>query len=194
MLIAVDRKGKKNLGELYKPTQPARLKPHGPYNKPGFQKCKRKCDTCAHAQEVDTITSPWDNRTWKIKQHLTCTTKNIVYIIKCEKHSEEWYVGSSKDLKKRWANHKSHINNNRTQTCRLARHVCRIAHPQDKNLPFLTIIPLETVHQEDRLLEREPFWQANLGTITKDLIQDRIFKMSRIRDRDYIIGEKCRRT
>ena len=33
--------------------------------------------------------------------------KNLIYIIECNVHDNFMYVGSTVDLKKRWANHKS---------------------------------------------------------------------------------------
>ena len=34
------------------------------------------------------------------------------------------------------------------------------------NVMFLTIVPIEHVWNEKKLLERELFWQANLGTLS----------------------------
>ena len=42
---------------------------------------------------------------WTIKQHITCSSPNTVYVVMCKVHNE-WYVGSTTDLKARWRNHK----------------------------------------------------------------------------------------
>ena len=39
------------------------------------------------------------------KRHITCSSRNTVYVVTCEVH-DEWYVGSTTDLKARWRNHK----------------------------------------------------------------------------------------
>lgn len=164
-IISAERR-LKNLGEMYKPTIPKRFIQHGPKEAPGFFKCVKKCDTCNHATNTTMLTSPWDNRTWRIREHLTCTTPNVVYVLRCSLHPDEWYVGSTVDLKRRWANHKSDTNLGKVNKCMVASHVRGNAHPKDKNLPFLSICPIESVREEDKLLQRELFWQANLGTLT----------------------------
>ena len=164
-LIAADRR-LKNLGEIYKPTVPRRMAEHGPRECPGFFKCSRKCDTCRHAEETHELVSPWDGRRWKIRQHLTCTTANVIYVIRCKLHPQQWYVGSTTNLKLRWANHKSDVNRNKTNKCMVAQHVNMTSHPSNREIPFLTICPIEAVSGgESSLLRRELYWQANLGTL-----------------------------
>lgn len=166
LIIAADRR-RKNLGEIYKPTTPARMVQHGPKQEPGFFTCKAKrCDTCAHAVETKRIKSPWDGRTWKINKHLTCTTKNIVYIIICKIHPDvAWYIGSCKDLKARWRNHKSDTKRKQTQKCTVAQHCAHSSHDLQGNLDFLQIIPIDSVQNEDTLLRREVYFISNIGTL-----------------------------
>ena len=178
MLIAADRR-RKNLRELYKPSTPSRTFTLATTKQPGFWRCNRRCDTCAHSKEVTTITSPWDNRRWSIRQHLTCTTQNVVYVLQCELHPDSLYVGSTTNLKLRWANHKSDIKLRKVTKCRVAHHVATSIHPNDANLRFLKIFPVETVTTEDRLLDRELFWQANLGTVFNGLNHRRDLEMAK---------------
>eukprot|EP00745_Piridium_sociabile_P020923 TRINITY_DN32272_c0_g1_i5.p1 TRINITY_DN32272_c0_g1~~TRINITY_DN32272_c0_g1_i5.p1 ORF type:complete len:867 (+),score=134.27 TRINITY_DN32272_c0_g1_i5:352-2601(+) len=142
MLIGADRR-RRNLGEMYKPTVPRRHPIHGPRNRPGFFLCSaRRCDLCAHSSNTEGFRSPWDGRYWPIKQHLTCTDSNVIYVIRCQEHPDLWYVGSTKDLKRRWANHKSDVNKKLAQRCGVARHLSQTQHPVDKALPFITIHPI----------------------------------------------------
>ena len=163
-LIGADRR-RKNLGEIYKPTIPRRFPIHGPHDEPGFFTCMRKCDTCRHSNPMKRFTSPWDGRTWPIKSHLTCTTPNMVYILTCSLHPNMWYVGSTTKLKARWAGHKSDCNLGLTTKCVVAKHVNALPHPQDRNLSFLSIFPIESVKEERSLLEREIYWQCNTGSV-----------------------------
>jgi len=90
-LIAANRR-RKNLGEFIKPTIPRRFVPHGPYLEPGSFPCpgaevapcrKGACDLCKHVRTTRCILSPWDGRKWKIRQHLTCDSRNIIYLVFC---------------------------------------------------------------------------------------------------------------
>lgn len=164
MLIAADRR-RKNLGEMYKPTTPKRLKVVEPGQKPGFWKCNKKCDTCAHSEDTVKIKSPWDGRMWFIRHHITCQTENVIYIIQCLIHPDQIYVGSTKNLKLRWANHKSDIKFKKAHKCQVAHHVSHTSHPEDTTASFIKIVAIETVKTETKILERELDWQANLGTI-----------------------------
>ena len=108
--------------------------------------------------------SLWDKREWRIKDNLSCTTPNVIYIVKCELHPEFLYVGSTTSLKSRWANHKSDSKRGKSNKCWVAHHVNNCQHPTNNDLSFLKIIPIEHVRNESLLLMRETYWQANLGT------------------------------
>jgi len=164
LLIAADRR-RMNIGAIYKPTVPRRFIKHGPYEKPGFWPCSKKCDTCAHSEEICNFQSKWDGRRWYIRKHLTCSTPNVVYVIKCTLHPDSVYVGSTKNLKTRWANHKSDCKLNKVQKSSVANHVHCVSHPPDPNFAFLKIFAIDCVHAEHRLLEKEIWWQCNLGSI-----------------------------
>jgi hypothetical protein len=49
----------------------------------------------------------------------------------------------------------------------MAHHVLTEKHPVDKTCSFLTIYPIEEVYvkSEEALIQREIYWQANLGTL-----------------------------
>lgn len=163
MIISADRK-RQNLGEIYKPTIPKRWPVHGPAHEPGFFVCGRKCDTCAHSESTKEFRSPWDGRRWHIKQHITCTTPNTIYIITCKIHSDFWYVGSTENIKKRWRGHKSDINLGYTHKCATASHFHSPAHPRETSLPFVHIFAVEST-SKNKLGERELFWQCNVGSL-----------------------------
>jgi len=167
-IISADRR-RRNLSEIYKPTVPNRFPFHGPLQQPGFYRCKNKCDTCAHAEDITFFVSPWDGRTWHIRQHITCTTENVIYVLKCKLHPQELYIGSTKNLKRRWANHKSDIKLNKCKKCKVVQHVVEKQHPKDSECSFLQIFPVEAVKDPTHLLRRELWWQTNVGTLITGL-------------------------
>ena len=163
-IIAADRR-RKNLGEIYKPTIPRRFVEHGPRTQPGFQTCAKRCDTCAHATNIDQFTSPWDHRLWKIRKTLSCTTPNTIYVIRCKIHPHAWYIGSTRNLKHRWAGHKSDINLKKNNKCQVAYHMNAMDHPSKDRHLDLEIFPIDTVRQEQHLGKRELWWMTNVGTL-----------------------------
>lgn len=174
-IIGADRRGK-NLGELYKPTIPHVHVFHGPKEQGGFFLCGGRCDTCSHSEEMHTFESPWDGRKWTIRQHLRCTTRNVVYVLICKCHPLLWYVGSTMNLKLRWANHKSDIKKKKVTKCKMSAHVSNTNHPPDPAVTFMKIFPVESVKDESDLLDREIYWQANLGTLVGGLNERKDFK------------------
>ena len=162
-LIAADRR-RKNLGEIYKPTIPRKKIVNVGNNEQGFTVCTGRCDTCKHSKNTTAITSKWDKRVWKIRGDIKCSSKNVIYIVECTVHDNFMYVGSTMDLKKRWANHKSDAKNGKSNKCFVAKHYNNLVHPSDTNISCLRIIPIEIVKYEKNLAARELFWQTNLGT------------------------------
>ena len=97
-----------------------------------------------NSKETTVLVSPWDGRHWTIKQHITCSSPNTVYVVMCEVHNER-YVGSTTDLKARWRNHKSDAKLKKATKCAVADHVTKFKHPEDPQLGFLTIVAIEAV-------------------------------------------------
>ena len=178
LLIAANRR-RPNLGEYIKPTIPRRFVQHGPNLQPGSFPCKgadiepcRKgaCDLCKHVTSTYEFKSPWDERKWRIRDNLTCSSPNLIYLIicKCSDHEKyAWYIGSAVDMPKRWRNHRSDFLNKKVSKCRFAQHSEEI-HPETpkyKPIEYLSVVFLESVRDETKLLTRESWWQYNIGTI-----------------------------
>ena len=106
--------------------------------------------------------SPWDGRKWKLDKHITCISKNIIYLIICTLHDNCWYIGSSDNARRRWSKHKSDWKNG-NRTCILATHGQDVNHPLDPNLEFLTVLPIDFTRNKKDLLEEEVWWQENVG-------------------------------
>ena len=164
---------------MIKPTIPRKFVHHGPYLEPGSFPCdganiapctKGACDLCKHVTPTRKFTSPWDKRKWNIRRNVTCTSPNVIYLIvcHCKGHEEtSWYVGSAVDMRNRWRNHKSDFLARRVTKCGFSQHSLE-AHPEVPKfnpLPYIQVIFLESLRNEDQLLEREIWWQTNIGTI-----------------------------
>ena len=165
--ISADRK-RKNLGQIYKPSVPRRNIEFGPKQERGFFPCTNKCDTCAHSKVTKNIKSPWDWRNWQILQHITCATPFVVYFIYCTIYCtihNVFYTGSTVNLKLRWANHKSDINLQKSTKCRLAQYVTQFPHPCSKQFEYLDTLAVESVSNDEELLEKELYWQSNFGSL-----------------------------
>ena len=159
-LIAADRR-RRNLGEIYKPTIPYIRGEADSSEEKGFVTCHKKCDMCKHSANRKFIQSCWDRRKWYISQHITCTSNNLIYIVECNIHSDFMYVGSTINIKKRWANHKSDSKNKKINKCYVSKHFSELNHPDTS---CFSITPIEIVNNISNLPRRELFWQANLGT------------------------------
>ena len=153
----------------------------------GCHKCESKtsCKTCKlfilqskHAWSYHT------DEKFEIKNKLTCTSNNVIYIIQDQVCCKS-YIGSTGDkFKDRWANHKSHIKQNRP-TCEIVSHViehCNDVHTLDRSnvnsfdaglkhqLKIMIIEQVDIPHsvtktQKKQILEaREAIWQLNLKT------------------------------
>ena len=118
-LVASSRR-LKNLSELISPTVPSDLKPGPQKKKPdldwGSFQCKKRrgggsCDMCSHLIECKEIISVVNGRKFTIRQHLSHDHPNFwfIYII-TDTACNKQYCGSSIDILKRWANHKSSCN------------------------------------------------------------------------------------
>ena len=69
-------------------------------------------------------------------------------------------------MRRRWSKHK---NDFKKGTCRLSSHGREITHPDDPELTFLTVLPIDTVRKKAKLLEKEVWWQENVGVHKFDI-------------------------
>ena len=132
-----------------------------------FSWSNKRCDTCDNPVEITDFSSEWDQRKWKVRGHLTCSTPNVVYLIRCKFHKNACYVGSTKNLKLRWANHKLDVKLKRVNKCSVAHHVHAMDHPNDITVSYLQIFAIEAVSDEIILSEERPGGNAILATYLK---------------------------
>ena len=103
-----------------------------------------------------------------LRGHLNCESKNIIYIISCKKCKDQ-YVRSAINFKNRFRVHKSDIKTNKDR-CGTAQHFndkcCDSVNPHI----YLQVQLIEQIVGsdciEDRLWDREKYWQSQLFTTT----------------------------
>ena len=175
--IIVANKRENNLNNLIVRSDPYNLKSDLMNNDQlGYVKCNNACDSCQnYVIATSFIQSYATGRKFKIRKELTCSTKNVIYVVYCTKCGKQG-VGSTVSWKPRLANYKSHIKN-KIETCRIVKHFINEC-PQTENLENLKFILVDTVNNahtlsnreiDELLLEKEKFWIGTLITQHKGL-------------------------
>ena len=123
--IFVSYKIEKNIRELITCSKFRSRDTHDQEINPDVKGCVKcnKCKLCKlYLEETKVAWSYHTNETFRLKSTLTCTTPNVIYAIH-DKVCKLSYIGytGDEDIHRRWANHKSHIKQNR-KTCELASH------------------------------------------------------------------------
>ena len=98
---------------------------------------------------------------YKIRQNITCKSKDIIYIISCRRHNVQG-MGCTTDLKGRLSNYKSH-HKKKYISCGITEHFLEA---DFKFLPIVKLLnpPSNIVKRRERLEEFELYWQENLVT------------------------------
>ena len=131
----------------------------------GFHRCSRKCDLCNNfAKDSPKFSSSSTGRSYDIKQNISCTTSNLIYLITCKRCSLQYVGSTSNEFKVRFRNHKSAMKTNK-KTCETAIHFNASKHAFE-DFEFIGIERIEARDNVDRiLLTREAFWSAQLCTL-----------------------------
>ena len=114
----------KNLKEIL---APSKFRPSSAanqtVNKGGCFKCeKNRCDLCKNfLLQTSKFQSSATGRHYPIRQKLSCSSKNVIYLATCCKCNLQYVGSTSTEFKIRFRNHKSNMLNNR-RTCELAVH------------------------------------------------------------------------
>ena len=129
----------------------------------GCYKCDAKrCVTCKeHITITSTFTSVRTKHQYTIRDHLTCKTPNIIYLIDCRRCRDTQYVGETgKTLQDRFHHHRSDIRTHKDAS--VAKHFNSANH----TLADLACTAIEQVrhHNKTARLERERYWRHKLKT------------------------------
>ena len=128
----------------------------------GCHKCTKKCIVCKdHLQETATFCSVVTGHTFSIRDALTCSSTNIIYLIDCQRCRKVQYVGETgQSVRARFYNHRSDINTGKATL--VARHFCS----PDHNLLDMNCTAIEQINIRDpsKRKSREKFWRHKLRT------------------------------
>ena len=157
--------GERNCRNLRSLLMPTRLPSHD-QEAPGCFTCQKRCVVCKeHMLQTDTFTSDTTQETFKIKQHLTCDSSNVIYLLFCSKCKQAQYVGETKNtLKTRFYMHRNHIKQN-TGTCTL---VTRHFNQPNHTVTDMKCIVIEQIEGKSGTIRqsREKKWMDRLQTVT----------------------------
>ena len=109
--------------------------------KTGTNKCsKKKCGTCKYLCETKTTNFHRANgkfKTFKIKKHFECSSRNLIYKITCN-GCKEYYIGMTKKLRSRMSGHRVCLFNSNYRLQKVHRHIYECA--KNVHVPF-SIVP-----------------------------------------------------
>ena len=135
---------------------------------PGFRKCRkfggRGCAMCPYVDNANSHISSATGESFPIKQFITCTSKNVIYDLWCQKcrnspyaeKGSDQYTGKTSNMASlRFSSHKSDINTGKISKA-VADHFTLPGH-KTSDLRFL---PFEIIKKDDLTLlaSREEFW------------------------------------
>jgi len=115
-----------------------------------------RCKCCTVINTDNTITSNVTKTEYRISDHMSCNTVNIIYVINCLKCNKQYVGETGRKLKDRLNNHRSDIRLKK-QTA-IAIHFNDILH----SIRDLSIIPIEIAERSDYRKYREDYWIKQL--------------------------------
>ena len=129
------------------------------------------CDICkGYLVAERKFTSKVTGKTYFIKGDLSYNSKNIIYLITCDKAKDE-YIGSAVDFNPRFSVHKSNIKTKK-ERCGTSRHFNEKWLCSPSPFRYVKVQIIEQVYSEDPsnieevLWYRERYWQSQLFTVT----------------------------
>ena len=102
----------------------------------GVTKCNNKrCKICDIIIEGKSYTLKNPETKFKINKNLSCNSKNIVYIIECNKY-KEMYIGSTQALNTRTSLHRSNIKIEENRNLDVSKHLYQCSGGKFKIMPL----------------------------------------------------------
>ena len=127
-------------------------------NEGGCFKCeKNRCDLCKNfLLQASKFQSSATGRHYAIRQKLSCSSKNVIYLATCCKCNLQYVGSTSTEFKIRFRNHKSNMLNNSSQH-------------DISQIRFIIIEQIisfkNPLHLDQLLLTREAYWMTQLFTL-----------------------------
>lgn len=128
------------------------------------KKCtSNKCKSCHHVSEGSTFFSHNTGRKFNLKQNITCKSKNLIYLVTCQKCRKQYVGQTSRTLAERIANHLSCIRTNKSNPISI--HFNMPGHSvKDFSIQGIELINSKT-NISEILNNKEMYWQDTLHTI-----------------------------
>nr|XP_055053423.1 uncharacterized protein LOC129438630 [Misgurnus anguillicaudatus] len=125
-----------------------------------------RCQQCHFTYKTDTFNHPHNGNRYKIKEVISCSTTNVIYMLTCPCGLS--YIGkTTRTLKTRISEHRSAIRNGITSSP-VAVHFMNAKH----NVSSLKYVGIESIkcprrggNVDNMLLKRELFWIYTLNTL-----------------------------
>jgi hypothetical protein len=185
----VEKRGAPNIKE-YLASSRVNISIHEEENA-GSYPCNKNCIYCPLLRNTQgkEFKSLKTGKSYKIRQHITCDSNDIVYLITCNRHIIQG-IGYTSNIKSRISNYKNH-HNHKVRTCGITEHYLDSDHDFDNDFEFQPIMKLMnttfTWHEKAcKLEEFELYWQQNMCTIEPHGMNKRIKAdkaMKKIRER-----------
>ena len=125
-------------------------------NQPGFWPCRtdRRCASCRHyGKFAPIIESTNTTETLLIRQHITCRTANVIYVITCVKYKQQYVGETSNCIRTRANQHRSDITTGN-------KNIPTVRHFKACGLQHFQLTVVERVRRPDveTRRARESFW------------------------------------
>ena len=135
----------------------------------GCFKCdKSRCDLCKNfLVESKTFSSAQTGKTYSVRQRLSCSSLNVIYLVHCNKCNLQYVGSTTTEFKVRFRNHKSSMKTNK-KTCEVAIHFNKSPHVlSDFTFQCIDQIQTHTIQDTEKLLiTKEAYWSAQLFSLS----------------------------
>ena len=78
-----------------------------------MRKCN-KCGVCSYVKEGRTVKATANNYQMDINSSVDCSSKNVIYLLGCNKCPQQYTGETERMLRDRFSEHKGYVNNNNT--------------------------------------------------------------------------------
>ena len=141
-----------------------------------FEPCeKSRCLACSHAQRGESFHSSTFQKTFKYIQKNNCGSRNIIYLITCQKCGMQYVGETARELRHRLTDHRhcirAHVPTPVGKHFNLPEH-------RLEDLKITVLESLEATRGDWKLRrEKELGWQLKLGTIQPQGINETLYNM-----------------
>ena len=78
-----------------------------------MKKCNTPCPICPYIQEGKVVRSTQSDKIVEINANITCSSKNLIYCLTCDKCGEQYIGETERELKERIQEHLGYIRNSK---------------------------------------------------------------------------------